>query len=396
MNDSLGDRLLTDLVRELDIPDHAYEAAESRYHDLGEWLRDESKAKIARFQPLVSAQGSFRMGTVTKPWKTDHHDLDIGCSLQEGITPETCTQYDLKHLVGSDLYTYRSERRIQDEPEEKHRCWRLNYQDNLHFHADVVPCVPHSERIQAIIKSRMLQTGTSALLAQDISKLAVAITDDRHSGYRRLDHDWYISNPEGYARWFESRMKQAHALLKSRTLQAKVGRIEDLPVFRWKTPLQAAIQILKRHRDVMYEKLPERKPISIIITTLAAHAYRGEFDLSDALRQILDNMCVNPSEPRVPNPVNPQEDFADRWKSSEGRALRLEENFFVWIEQAKRDFHAILSPSDYGMLPEHIRKRFGVSINQDLMRQISGTLSPRISSPALPIKREMVPKPWGR
>jgi hypothetical protein len=35
-----------------------------------------------------------------------------------------------------------------------------------------------------------------------------------------------------------------------------------------KTPLQQAVQILKRHRDMMFADDPEHKPISVIITTL--------------------------------------------------------------------------------------------------------------------------------
>src|SRR5690625_6274351 len=59
------------------------------------------------------------------------------------------------------------------------------------------------------------------------------------------------------------------------------------------------------------------KPISIIITTLAARAYRGEANLIDAVRAVPLRMMreINSTEPRVPNPVNPEEDFADKWKS---------------------------------------------------------------------------------
>ena len=51
--------------------------------------------------------------------------------------------------------------------------------------------------------------------------------------------------------------------------------------------LQRAVQIYKRHRDIFFEG-KENAPISIIITTLAAHAfekavkervYESEFDL---------------------------------------------------------------------------------------------------------------------
>ncbi|MCS6289328.1 MAG: hypothetical protein H8K10_10160 [Nitrospira sp.] len=65
MTDIQREKVLLELAKALGIPDTAHEAAEFRYHDLGEWLRDDSKAKSALYQPFVSPQGSFRLGTVT-------------------------------------------------------------------------------------------------------------------------------------------------------------------------------------------------------------------------------------------------------------------------------------------------------------------------------------------
>src|SRR5690625_6811261 len=75
------------------------------------------------------------------------------------------------------------------------------------------------------------------------------------------------------------------------------------------------------------------KPISIIITTLAARAYRGEANLIDAVRAVPLRMMreINSTEPRVPNPVNPEEDFADKWKSEP----ELETHFYQWLVQVQ-------------------------------------------------------------
>ena len=53
-----------------------------------------------------------------------------------------------------------------------------------------------------------------------------------------------------------------------------------------KSPLQRVVQILKRHRDLMFNG-DESKPISIIITTLAARAYNKETDVLDALVNVV-------------------------------------------------------------------------------------------------------------
>ena len=92
--------------------------------------------------------------------------------------------------------------------------------------------------------------------------------------------------------------------------QRLYASVEDVPPYEWKTPLQRSIQVLKRHRDVMFRDNPLVGPISIIITNLAAHAYAGETDLGSALTNTVERMpqYVNPTRPRVPNPANPAED----------------------------------------------------------------------------------------
>jgi hypothetical protein len=187
-------------------------------------------------------------------------------------------------------------------------------------------------------------------------------------------------------------MKLAETLLVERALQARVKEISDLPTFQWKTPLQRVIQILKRHRDVMYERDPDRKPSSIIITTLAAGAYQGEVDVPTAIVRIVDHMEVRSALPRVPNPVNPQEDFTDKWRTPQGRRLRLEDNFVVWAQQAKKDLQTILYPTDQGQCHDLIEKKFGVKVSGTQDR-ISGAPQ-RLASPAVHVIRDIPPKPW--
>jgi hypothetical protein len=116
----------------------------------------------------------------------------------------------------------------------------------------------------------------------------VAITDRRHPRYRLISPDWLSSNPRGFAAWFEQRA----ALGRSRLLAEGQVRaaVEDVPPYEWKTTLQRSIQLLKRHRDVMFFRDPDLAPISMIITNLAAQAYGGERDLAEALQNIVEKM----------------------------------------------------------------------------------------------------------
>ncbi len=327
MNDQQKSRLYESMVTILELPDSAYEKAITRYEDIGEWFgRDESLC--AENEPHIFPQGSFRLGTAIRPLdEKEEYDLDLACKLQEGITKNSHTQQSLKTLVGHEIESYRVARGIQAAKKEKHRCWRLDYADKLSFHIDIVPCIPADDLKRRAIWESMKNAGESALISDAVSQLTVSITDDRHPGYRQLCLDWNISNPEGYAKWFEAKMNQVQRFIIEK------AQVDEIPLYKRKTPLQRSIQLLKRHRDLMFKGYDDVKPISIIITTLAARAYQGESDIDSALRNILSHMgsFVNTSKPRVPNPTNPSEDFADRWSMPKYRHLNLEQNFWNWL-----------------------------------------------------------------
>ena len=79
----------------------------------------------------------------------------------------------------------------------------------------------------------------------------------------------------------------------------------------------------------------------ISLTTLAARTYEQERDLFTALRHIADHMVQNITVKRnekgeyvkwIENPVNPTENFADRWPGT-----KKEEAFYNWIEKLRKD-----------------------------------------------------------
>lgn len=112
-------------------------------------------------------------------------------------------------------------------------------------------------------------------------------------------------------------------------------------MYKIKTSLQQAIQLLKRHRDIMYDELPETRkknaPISIIITTLAALAYNNESNLYDALNSIvskMENYVEKDGDTyKILNPVMQEENFADKWNIEPDKA----NEFFCWLQCAKKE-----------------------------------------------------------
>jgi hypothetical protein len=394
MFDPKSNKVLDKMLGELELPEGAYEKAEDRYKDIYEWLIREGSS-CAELDPHIHPCGSFRLGTVTKPVHAqEEYDLDMGCILRQGVSKSTHTQFQLKKLLGDELELYRRARGIHEKLDEKRRCWRLDYADTLKFHLDVVPCIPEDAVRQVHLRESMiLSSRLDKSLAADVARLAVSITDNTAADYRLLSREWLISNPEGFAKWFENRMRTATRFLEVRSALLK-SQIDKVPYYQWKTPLQQVIQLLKRHRDTMFQNNPDSKPISVILTTLAARAYQGESDLASALKRVLDDMdkYINRIQPLVPNPVNPAEDFADKWYAPAHAKHRLEENFRLWLNQARIDFGAILAADNPTRIVEAADHGLRVSLKKSEVASLLGVSIPA----AAPVRtiHASEPKPW--
>ena len=107
--------------------------------------------------------------------------------------------------------------------------------------------------------------------------------------------------------------------------------------------------------------------ISIIITTLAARAYNKETDVLYALVNIVNSMeRYIERDPRtglciVRNPVNPDENFADKWAETPQKQL----NFFTWLKQVKQDVEQIIEKrGGLQLIAESMNKPFGRDVVQ--------------------------------
>lgn len=383
----LGRRYLELLVATLDIPQSLYERAVKRHHSLGEWLCREA-SRLRRFNPRVSPQGSFRHGTVVRPLAEDaEYDLDNVTTLD--ISKSTITQIELKRLYGLEMRDYALAHGMLAPPEEMNRCWRLRYADEARFHLDSLPSLTEEQGVISSLRARNVP--------EELAKRAIAITDKRHPSYAEISTMWPTSNPRGFAKWLETSMGP---LAEARRLDL-VGRrlyasIEDVPTYELKTPLQRSIQLLKRHRDVMFADNPDVAPISMILTNLSGHAYNGETDILLAVRGILSRMLdfVRPEPPYVPNPTHPAEDYADKWSKDH----RLETNFRHWHAQALRDFEQLPFLPEAGSLRTATKRAFRIDLSDDHLKQLglASMSSPAIVTGATPVVRiSSPPRPWG-
>ena len=374
------DDVLEEIADALDIPPSKFEEAKDRYQSIGDWLgRDEST--LSEYDPAISPQGSFLLGTVTRPLNdAEEYDVDLVCLLKS--SKAEFTQKSLKEAVGHEVALYAKARNMAKRPEEGRRCWTLHYADDAQFHMDVLPALPDAQRYQIMLRQHGYGTlaGDPALTGQ-----AIAITDKTLPQYAQHTEDWPQSNPMGYAAWFRSRMsvqltERKKAFVKAQRDTASIG---DIPDYKVKTPLQRAIQLLKRHRDFMFESNGDHKPISIIITTLSAHSYNEEPTISAALQSILTGMDQHieyrGDEAWIANPVNPEENFADKWAEEPSKR----ENFYNWLEQARHEFALYLRASPFDAVPEVLKEGLGADLVDRTLKALFPAAASGLAAPAI-------------
>jgi hypothetical protein len=410
----LYNQLLENLSKELDIPPSKYQQAVERYRAVGMWLEEGSYDHHID-KPEIYPQGSFRLGTVVRPIKNGEeadYDIDLVCclpTLKNSITPRK-----LKSLIGDRLKENANYKRMLDD--EGRRCWTLNYaeQDGIGFHIDVLPAVPEDKQIIGII---------SVNVPSQYASQAIAITNKDE----RNEYSWFSSNPKGYADWFDQikkpaldRIQRAEKQILFENNRSLFANIDDVPIELVKTPLQRVIQILKRHRDIRFtgDDLEEDKPISMIITTLSARLYQNEGDVYLTLKNIVDKLVghegllqpgtqieksisdlkiisKNPDGTwYIPNPVNPTENFADRWHENNNRKAKA---FFKWVAWVRSDLIDILAQTDIRQVSKSLEGNFGEKLIKEAMAHlgqvaVAATNNFHANIPTVEIKPS---KPWG-
>lgn len=399
-------RFLMFKASELDIPPSLYRKASQSYQAVGNWLND---AEYEGVQNGVSIypQGSFELGTVTRPLKGSKkagYDIDLVCEIS--IPKGDTTPGYVKSSIGYRLKEHETYKRILDD--EGKRCWTLEYaeENDIGFHLDVLPSV--AENPTTIEQLRSLTEHPHLV------ETAIAITnkDGKYS------YCWSTSNPRGYSEWFKTINNpsfqviapQARKLLfeSYRHLFASVDEVPDQLI---RTPLQQAIQIMKRHRDVRFSghKHEDFKPISMIITTLAAHLYNNEDNVFLALRNIAARLRgyspliegrilhgagnIIRRKPDgtwyIGNPVNRSENFADRWHEDGG--VRAEA-FFEWASWVSTDLIEIADNPDYDTIVGSVQEKIDDN-SHSTTTPVAPTIILERNKPHIEIKDPI--KPWG-
>ncbi|MFK7974511.1 MAG: nucleotidyltransferase [Halioglobus sp.] len=329
--------LLLEIDARISLSATQYAGLASRYEAVGSIL--ESPQDLELGDLLVFPQGSFRTRTVTRPPGRSDVDVDAIAYVKGG------THLQPMELLDRLFRELDARVRTGGMVELAKRCVTIQYEDKqLPCHMDITP----AERIQGNTND----DGSGRLRVPD-----------------RPTRGWSPSNPKDYAAWFE-RIASLDVSVSTpegyRLLISKRAETESLPTHEEITApdtLRTGVRLFKRHRDVYVARTGQEdsRPISVIITTLAATAFErvatrrhGQtMTPIEILLEIVSEMpkCFDESRSgeqyRVLNPADKSENFAEKWNSNPS----LPTAFFAWRQQMERTLH-------YGYLNFPSRERF--------------------------------------
>lgn len=331
------EELLARIAQELQLDNTRIERMESAYNAVYDLLKKDEKF----FEGLdveIYAQGSKRIGTTVKPINGEDFDLDTVLHIYDIYSKHNPTEiYNaLVRVIENDGY-------YKTICQKKDRCVRLNYKSD--FHMDILP----------------------ACMKNNFDKEKIAIPE-------KLLQSWSSGNPRGFADWFLEIANSAQTSILKRysdmLFEAKVES-EPLPDELYiKTPLQRAVQLIKRHRDIYYQN--KKYPVSsIVLTTLIAKFYNREDSIFDTIDNVISEIknsyltAVNSNlRFKVFNPVDENEDFTDSWKSENYQSFYgFILDFYIKWQNLKQSFET--SKDDYiELFGEGIYKK---SLNEQLL-----------------------------
>ena len=231
--------------------------------------------------------------------------------------------------------------------------------------------------------------------------------------------------------WFNDKNKSAFDRIiineRQRIYEKNPGlfaNTDDIPNPLIKTPLQKAIQIFKHHRDVRFaeHELEDSKPISMILTVLSAELYQNEEDVFTTLKNIIEKLYAHATllQPgatldkkiatlklisrtqdgkwHIPNPINPAENFADRWHENDHKKARA---FFKWVKWVKDDLLDVLNEIHIKRICASLKNQFGESVINKASSGLLFLASPNVitstkhNTPHVQIDKQIPNKPYG-
>lgn len=294
------DAVLADIAISVQLPPGLHAKADGRYEAIRTYAERPGSplhGKVLRFYP----QGSMAIDATTSTRGTDdEYDLDIVAALD--FDPHSDPDAVLDVLFRA-LDGYPTSEKV----ERQTRCVTVRYADRMHV--DVTPAV-------------RLAHG-----AERVSHIFHAHPDEPASRHFHVPMNAY-----GFAEWYRSRtpLERRFAAAFNKRLQEAYGFevradaevdeiLEQVPIVV-KAVATVALQLLKRHRNVLYADAKGRIPPSVMMSCFAGHASQPGLSLSDMVIRLARNIATalkaasaRREHIKVVNPVHHEDCFTDRW-----------------------------------------------------------------------------------
>ena len=297
------DLLYADIAIRVQLSQTAHDTAVQRYETIAAWL-DRDGSPLAGRIDLFYPQGSMAIGAAIASGVTqDDYDLDMVLqAVCRGLTPREVLDLLFIALSGEPGSCY------YGKVKRRTRCVTVEY---AAMHIDVTP----AERLPGTLERES------------------SIFHHKHpqNGGQRI-----VANPFGFAEWFKQKTPDTgfaeqyaeRARAYESTLLVEAAETDSVPPSEpiLRKPLAVvALQLLKRWRNVQYQKRGGRRPPSIMMSKLVADAAGQTSTLSEEVRHQAQRMlafferahqsrrCVH-----VQNPVCPRDVLTDRWPANLG------------------------------------------------------------------------------
>jgi hypothetical protein len=355
IGDDVREVLLRDVAVRVQLPPSSYRLAQERIETLAQWLDREGSPLAGRVR-LVYPQGSMAIGaTVAACLKWDEFDIDVivQMDLLPGTTPQAALELLYRAVRGeSGSRYYRMTKRNT-------RCVTVEYAG---MHVDLTPAelIPGREpRVSFIFHHRPEEPNTPG---------------------KRV-----VANPFGFAEWFNAVTPHSLAFEKafesqSRAMDPLLEKAADtdevpaqMPAYL-KPPAVVALQLLKRFRNVRYEKRDGRRPPGVLLACLVGQSHTGMDRLFDellSLARMLHGHFARYQQAgkliHVANPRCPEDVFSDRWP-----AHLAEQAVFVRdLEVLVTELESLEVETDLEALQTVFSRLFGEELSKALVREFA-------------------------
>lgn len=330
-------KILSEILSDIELTDTERKNASSKYEAVGSYL---SKS----LGVIVYPQGSFATNTIIRPYnKADKKVYDLDAMVQFPFDKTDVSPKFIKQSLKNSLETHGIYKEKLNQ-EESDKCWTLNFAEvgnDTYFSMDLVPSILEDEI------SRFLNDS-------DYSDSLGFITSRNQMG----EYNWVGNNSIGFSKWFIEQGKIIGEKLYKLSEKNISATVEPLRTRTISTTLSRIVKILKRHRDIYYNKneIEDFKPASSII--LASVGKVSELietadDELSLLKQIVtilqlsNSLTFKGSENLyrykeisniisrendiwvLKNPADSRDNLLDSWNSEHGNIIS--DYFFQWL-----------------------------------------------------------------